>query len=124
MSKGSLAFDRMRRALLATVRAIPPGKVVETARLGGALNIPARHVAYMLSQLSADEADLVPWHRVIPAGGDFGKPESRRPRHALQVTRLVAEGLGLPDGRRLALSPQHRWSPPDTHRDTFWADDP
>ncbi|WP_293857981.1 MGMT family protein [uncultured Alsobacter sp.] len=124
MSRGSPAFARMRRALLDGVRRIPEGRVVEAAQMGEALNIPARHVAYMLSQLAPEEAELVPWHRVIPADGDFGKADRRTARQIVQVARLSAEGLTLQDGRRLTLRPDLRWEPDDTHRGTFWAEEP
>ena len=124
MAKPSAAYAKMRNALLAAVRRIPKGRVVEAKRLAESLNIPARHVAYMLAQLAPDEKEFVPWHRVAPTGGDFGKPSARTKRHIEQLNLLADEGLPLADGRRLVLSPERLWQPDDTHRNTIWADEP
>ncbi|MCA3263390.1 MAG: hypothetical protein ING44_15705 [Telmatospirillum sp.] len=78
----------------------------------------------MLAQLAPDERDLVPWHRVVPAGGDFGTPSARAMHRIEQLKLLVREGWRLEDARRLALSPDRLWEPDDTHRKTIWADEP
>ena len=124
MAKPSAAYAKMRKALLAAVRRIPKGRVVEAKRLAESLNLPARHVAYMLAQLAPDEKVFVPWHRVVPTGGDFGKPNARAKRHVEQLKLLAGEGLPLEEGCRLALSPDRLYQPNDTHRNTIWADEP
>ena len=124
MAKPSVAYAKMRKALLAAVRRIPKGRVVEAKRLAESLNIPARHVVYMLAQLAPDEKELVPWHRVAPTGGDFGKPNGRTKRHIEQLKLLADEGLLLADGRRLALSADRLWQTEETHCNTIWADEP
>jgi methylated-DNA-protein-cysteine methyltransferase-like protein len=120
---GSLAYANMRRALFEAVRTIPAGKVVETRTLAEALNIPPRHAAFILSQMTADEASVIPAHRVVPKGGDFGKPESRKPAAARQLARLRTEGHAVTGNRRIAITPDRLWQPDDRHRRTIWADE-
>ncbi|EDM31840.1 hypothetical protein RTM1035_07904 [Roseovarius sp. TM1035] len=112
----------MRRALLRYLGEIPVGSVVEVATLAEALKLPARHVAHILSRLGDDEAELLPWHRVIPRGGAFTKAQMGRPRTIRQIGLLQAEGVPFVDGDRLNMASVTCWQPPDTHLSTFWAD--
>lgn len=119
----SLAYTRMRRALITLVNEVPGGRVCEVAALAGALNIPPRHAAYILATLTPDEAALIAWHRIVPAGGKFTPAKRKEPRSAEQIRRLSAEGIGLgPDGQ-ICGWPQPVWTPPDTHAGTIWADE-
>lgn len=122
MGSGSLAYQRMRIALLELVRRVPDGKIVEISTLAAATNIPARHAAYIWATLSEDEMDLLPWHRVIPSGGRFTAAAMQRPRTIQQIQLLLAEGHQFSGSDRIVFSCRSRWSPPDTHRHTFWAD--
>ena len=122
MPKHSVVYARMREALLACVGAIPRGKVVDIGTLATSLNIPARHAAFILSRLSADESDAVPWHRVVPRGGDFTQAKKHPLRFSLQVSLLRSEGFTLVGETRLAYSDAQLWLPPDTHRATRWSD--
>jgi alkylated DNA nucleotide flippase Atl1 len=123
LSGNSLAYANMKRALFAAVRAIPPGRVVEMRTLAAALNIPPRHAAFILSKLTAEEAEVIPAHRVVPKAGDFGKPEGRREALARQLARLRAEGHEVRASRHLALAAARLWQPDDRHRSTIWADE-
>ena len=122
MPEGSIAYANMRRALLGYVGDIPFGSVVEVSTLAEALNIPARHVAHILSRLGDDEAELLPWPRVIPRRGAFTKAQMNRPRTMRQIAHLQEEGAAFLDGARLDMASVTCWQPPDTHRSTFWAD--
>ncbi len=122
MPEGSNAYANMRRALLGYVGDIPSGSVVEVSTLAEALNVPARHVAHILSRLGDDEAELVPWHRVIPRRGVFTKSQMNRPRTRCQIAHLQEEGAAFINGARLDMASVTRWQPPDAHRSTFWAD--
>jgi methylated-DNA-protein-cysteine methyltransferase related protein len=115
----SLAFARMKAALLALVTDIPPGKVAQVGDIALALNIPPRHVAYILSQLHEDEAAFVPWHRVVPAGGKFPIAAKRSDRQNRQIDALHRDGLDY----ELTDFSLYIWSLPDTHKATFWADE-
>jgi alkylated DNA nucleotide flippase Atl1 len=121
MSPPSRAYAALRRAILEAASAIPPGQALTFDRLGRSLNLPARHVAHVLSRLTHDEAELVPWHRVIPRDGDFGEPARRTARRQAQHDRLVAEGFAS-DGRRLHLDPGRLHEPDDSHATTLWVD--
>lgn len=88
-----------------------------------ALNIPPRHVAFLLTRLTGDEAELIAWHRIIPRGGDFGAPQKRSLRKERQIERLVAEGFELAQGRFLLVRDEHIWQPDDCHARTIWADE-
>jgi alkylated DNA nucleotide flippase Atl1 len=122
MSKPSVAFVNMKRALLQAVQTIPSGCVTEVGDLAKSLNIPARHAAFILAKLAADEEAEVPWHRVIPRNGDFGKKETRTDRQAFQIKRLQAEGLKILNGQRLQLDPSKIWSLDEGNQTTIWAD--
>lgn len=91
----STVFDRIKRELLSLVQSIPNGKVAELSNVSAALNVPPRHVAYIISQLTEDEQDMVGWHRVVPTGGRFPPQAKRSSRHAKQLTLLAAEGVSL-----------------------------
>ena len=53
------------------------------------VGIPAPLAVTMLGQLTEDERDLVPWHRVVQKGGGIG----RGPHRDQQFARLVREGV-------------------------------
>lgn len=126
MAARSPAFAAMRRAVLAATQAIPFGKAVEIARLAESLNIPARHAAYILAGLTAEEADFVPAHRVVPAGGRFRAPARGDARAAARIAARIAalrsEGFEIgPDGT-VVLPEDRLWRPDDRFRDALWAD--
>lgn len=123
MSGNSHAYANMKRALFTAVSAIPAGRVVELRTLAAALNIPPRHAAFILSKMTADEAELIPAHRVVPQGGDFGKPEGRKPSLVRQLERLRAEGQEVKANRHLTLGAATLWRPDERHRSTIWADE-
>jgi methylated-DNA-protein-cysteine methyltransferase related protein len=120
--KGSPTFQRIRKALLDLVKDIPFGKVVTVSSLAEALNIPPRHVAFVLSGLIPSEQMLIPWHRVIPTKRDLGNRDNRAQKLEIQLSQLVAEGIKLQDHRLVELNSTSDWQPPNTHRNTFWAD--
>jgi methylated-DNA-protein-cysteine methyltransferase-like protein len=119
----SVAYAHMRRALIALVNDVPRGRVCELPALAAALNIPPRHAAYMLATLTPDEAALIAWHRIVPAGGRFTVAKRKSALGADQIRTLETEGLGLmPDGTIRAW-PEPIWAPPLTHAGTLWADE-
>lgn len=123
MASGSLAYQRMRLALLDLVRQVPEGLVIEISTLAAALNIPPRHAAFICNTLSAEELELLPWYRVVPTGGRFSAAAMKRITTAEQIRRLRGEGYRFASTEQLLLTDEIRWDPPDTHRETFWADD-
>lgn len=85
----SAAFARLKRDLLRLVDAIPEGRVAAMDQLAGAIDVPVRHVAYILATLDADERSRHPWHRTVGRGGRWPH------RHPGGTERLAAEGLTL-----------------------------
>jgi methylated-DNA-protein-cysteine methyltransferase-like protein len=88
--------------ILATVRAIPRGRVLTYGEVAAQAGLPgrARLVARVLA--TVNEPGL-PWHRVVASGGRIALPvgsESAR----LQRQRLAAEGLAF-CGTRLQMPP-------------------
>ncbi|HML29162.1 MAG TPA: MGMT family protein [Hyphomicrobium sp.] len=75
--------------LMKILRTIPLGRVVSPELLAGELGVPAPLVVTLMWQLSEDERDLVPWHRVVAKGGAIG----RGPHRDQQFARLVREGV-------------------------------
>lgn len=115
MSKPSPAFQAMKRALFEQLSAIPRGKIVMLDQMAVAMNIPPRHVAYMVSQLSEAEREMVPWHRLVPSGCTFPTESKRSPRQIEQLRLLAHEGVA----NLLA----HVIPPPFDYSTVFWADE-
>jgi methylated-DNA-protein-cysteine methyltransferase-like protein len=68
---------------------VPSGRVTTVEALAENLGEPAALVRSRLSQLTEDERDLVPWHRVVAKGGAIG----RGPHRDQQFARLAREGV-------------------------------
>jgi methylated-DNA-protein-cysteine methyltransferase related protein len=81
--------SRSKAELLTLLRKIPIGRVTTAECLAAETGIPAPLTVTMLSQLSEDERDIVPWHRVVAKGGGIG----RGPHRDQQFARLVREGV-------------------------------
>ena len=81
--------SRPKADLLTLLRHIPLGRVTTAESLAGEIGIPAPLVMTMLAQLTDDERDLVPWHRVVAKGGAIGRGLYRDQ----QFARLVREGV-------------------------------
>lgn len=79
----------VRTDLLKLLRKIPLGRVASPESLAGELGVPAPLVVTLMAQLTEDERELVPWHRVVAKGGAIG----RGPHRDQQFARLVREGV-------------------------------
>ncbi len=90
-------FVRIKSEVIDAVRSIPPGRVATYAEIGDVLDVPARHVAYVLATLDPAEEPTVPWHRTTGEGGALSKASSVR--RSVQTERLRAEGVGVLRGR-------------------------
>jgi DNA transformation protein and related proteins len=89
---GSLAFQRIQRDVLRLCAAIPVGRVCTYADLGAVIDVPARHVAYVVARL--DEATRLqhPVHRLVGADGKLpAKPAS-------VAAQLAQEGVAIAKG--------------------------
>lgn len=89
----SLAFARIRAEVMAAASAVPAGRVTTYGAIANHLEISARHVAFVMSRLGADEAKIIPWHRVIGAQGTLRQPTPSA--ISRQRKRLIAEGVDV-----------------------------
>lgn len=104
--RGTEAMDNPDiHALWHVIAAIPPGRVTTYGAVARAAGLPgrARQAGYALK--IAPRSLLLPWHRVVAAGGRIAFPRSTL-QHREQVRRLRAEGVAVRNGRvgRAALS--------------------
>lgn len=65
----SEAFINMKADIVEITSNIPAGHLTTYAAIAEHLNVVPRHVAYILSTLSHEEADTVPWYRVVTDKG-------------------------------------------------------
>lgn len=90
----------------AFVRRIPRGRVTTygaVAREAG-LAGRARQVGYALAALGrAEDAEEVPWHRVVNARGEISARAGGSAFERLQRTLLEAEGVAFDDRGRIDL---------------------
>jgi alkylated DNA nucleotide flippase Atl1 len=87
-----MARKSKNERVLAAIAAIPEGRATTYGGLGKKLRLTARQVASVLSHLTREDADSVPWHRVVGSGGVISTLKlgevGRR-----QIERLEAEGV-------------------------------
>lgn len=91
---GSPFYARIKAHVLQVVTAVPAGRVLTAAEIGEWLDVPPRHVAYILAKLTPEEEARVPWFRIVPASGTV--PADRV--NALRVSQrelLAEEGVAL-----------------------------
>ena len=96
---------RFDQKVYAMVRQIPPGRVCAYGDVAAAMGSPraARQVGFALARLPLDQADDVPWHRVINARGMIsGRGDLLRPE--LQEDLLKAEGIAFSVSGRCDLA--------------------
>ena len=86
---GSPAFARIERNVLRLVDSIPVGRFSTFELIGAAIDVPARHVAYILSRQSDAAREAHPVHRVL---GKLGKLPAK-PANLAQL--LQSEGLRI-----------------------------
>lgn len=102
--KPGSSFARIARV----VRRVPRGRVAtygQVARLAG-LPRGARQVGYALHALPS--GSVVPWHRVINAGGRISLPPEAGGIE--QRLRLLAEGITVTEAGRVSLA-RYQWDP-------------
>ncbi len=88
----SPAFQRIERDLLRLCATIPLGRVCSYAALGAVIDVPARHVAYIVSRLGDVTRAQYPVHRLVGAGGKLPA------RPASLAQQLEEEGLSVQRG--------------------------
>lgn len=100
-------LDPRRQRVLATIDAIPRGRVATYGGVAAEAGLPgrARYVARVLRELPNNHT--LPWHRVVGAGGHL---RTSGPSATRQARLLRAEGVPVRAGR-LDLA-NHVWPRP------------
>jgi methylated-DNA-protein-cysteine methyltransferase related protein len=88
------AFIRIKADILKIVAAIPAGRVSTYRSIGAHLDVAPRHVAYILTMLTADEKARLPWYRVVCDAGKLGTEKFDHDGRS-QALRLQEEGVDV-----------------------------
>jgi methylated-DNA-protein-cysteine methyltransferase-like protein len=115
----SIAFARIRAEVIRLVALIPEGKFTTYGSLAVHMNVAARHVAFVLSSLTDEEAAVLPWHRVVGAEGRIS-PNMPPAVARKQRSRLRAEGLKF-DARGFIKEPDAHFDPAGPRRGISWS---
>jgi methylated-DNA-protein-cysteine methyltransferase-like protein len=83
---------RFKSQVLAVVGAIPEGRVTTYGAIGRHLKVTARQVAFVLARLTVEEAERLPWFRVVAANGVVSTTKLGAVGRK-QIARLRAEGV-------------------------------
>lgn len=115
----SLAAIRIRAEVIRLVGLIPAGKFTTYGSIAIHMNVAVLHVSSVMSRLTDDESQSLPWHRVVGADARI----SRKMEKTLAVEqrrRLEKEGLQIdPEGfihnadshfHRVGVRRNIRWS--------------
>jgi methylated-DNA-protein-cysteine methyltransferase-like protein len=101
---------RFRARVLAVVAAIPEGRVATYGGIGRHLRITPRQVAFVLSRLTQEESESLPWFRVVGAKGVISTMKlgavGRR-----QIERLREEGVSVTLRHKVVDFTAVVWSP-------------
>ncbi len=93
-------LDELRSRVLEVVAAIPEGRATTYGAIARHLEASPRQVAFVMANLTAEESEQLPWHRVVAAKGIVSTMKlgalGRR-----QIRRLRDEGVTV--GRRNAV---------------------
>lgn len=90
----SPAFARIRAEVIRLVALIPEGKFTTYGSMAVHMNVMARHVAFVMSRLTDEESQALPWHRVVSADARLSSKMDVELRE-LQKSRLVFEGMSI-----------------------------
>jgi DNA transformation protein and related proteins len=86
----SPAFARIERDALRLAAQIPRGRVCTFAELGRVIDVPARHIAYIVSRLDEATRKAAPIHRLVGEAGALQKRVAVE-----QASALQAEGIAI-----------------------------
>ena len=90
----SQAFARIRAEVIRLVGLIPKGKFTTYGSIAVHMNVMARHVAFVMSRLTDEEAAELPWHRVVSADARIS-PNMEPSTAKVQRKRLREEGMKI-----------------------------
>jgi methylated-DNA-protein-cysteine methyltransferase related protein len=95
----SAAFARIKNLVLTMTSYIPAGQVSTYRSLAEHIDVMPRHVAYILTMLSLDEQDRIPWHRVVSERGVISTPKTSKAVE--QIEKLVSEGIQIDRAQKI-----------------------
>jgi methylated-DNA-protein-cysteine methyltransferase related protein len=96
----SAAFIRIKNQVLIMTSHIPAGYVSTYRSLGEHINVMPRHVAYILTMLSVEEKDRIPWYRVVSDSGAISAPKTSKALE--QIEKLTAEGIEIDRSKQIS----------------------
>jgi methylated-DNA-protein-cysteine methyltransferase-like protein len=118
----SQAFIRIRAEVIRLVGLIPTGKFTTYGSIAIHMNVMARHVALVMSRLTAEESKTLPWHRVVSAEARIS-PNMDTKLAATQKRRLKAEGMTINRDGYIQNSEAH-FHVVGVRRDIRWSEQP
>jgi methylated-DNA-protein-cysteine methyltransferase related protein len=89
----STAFIQMKAGVLEVASKIPVGRITTYGAISEHMNVMARHVAYILTTLTFEEQEELPWHRVVANKGAISASGKLTSRHQFQISTLKEEGI-------------------------------
>jgi methylated-DNA-protein-cysteine methyltransferase related protein len=96
----SAAFIRIKSQVLMMTSHIPAGYVSTYRSLGEHIDVMPRHIAYILTMLSMEEKDRIPWYRVVSDSGAISAPRTSKALE--QIEKLTAEGIEIDRAKKIA----------------------
>lgn len=118
----SKAFARIRAEVIRLVALVPAGKFTTYGSIAIHMNVVPRHVAFVLSHLTAEESAALPWHRIVGAEARIS-PKMDAELAAHQRLRLEVEGLQLDDKGFIQNADAH-FHVVGIRRDIRWNEEP
>jgi len=117
----SKAFARIRAEVIRLVGLIPPGKFTTYGSIAIHMNVMARHVAFVMSSLTEQEAAELPWHRVVSADARLS-PNMDAALSKLQRRRLRSEKLKI-NAAGYIQNPDEHFHVVGIRRNIRWSDE-
>jgi len=104
---------RLKSKVLAIVAAIPEGRVTTYGTIGKYLHATAREVGFVLSNMTVEESQRLPWFRVVAANGIVSSTKLGAVGRK-QIQRLRAEGVGVTPRNKVEDFHELAWFPGST----------
>jgi methylated-DNA-protein-cysteine methyltransferase related protein len=119
--KPSPAFKRIRAEVIRLVGLVPEGKFTTYGSIAVHMNVMARHVAFVMGRLTEEEAERLPWHRVVGADARIS-PKIDAELARVQKERLEKEGMKV-NGRGFFLEDEVHFHSVGVRRSIRWSEE-
>lgn len=117
----SKAFARIRAEVIRLVGLVPRGKFTTYGSIALHMNVMTRHVTFVMSRLTAQEAAELPWHRVVSRDARLS-PNMDAALSNLQRRRLRSEGLKI-DAAGYIQNPDDHFHVVGIRRNIRWSEE-